>query len=337
MKKVLLALSLCASTALLANDANYGWEFTPTVGGTLHEGSMDLDNAFTLGLRIAKNIDESMWLNQIELGFDFAKNIGLANGVTGSKPNGYAYHLNAVKDIVNFTDDFKLYGLLGGGYMHYNEKVAGRNISSGFGQYGLGLKYYITDNFATKLEVRDAIRFDDGDHVLFYTLGFAVDFGKRFADSMPVAPVKTEACVDADNDGVCDNVDKCLDTAAGVVVDEMGCEKVIRLNLGVNFAFDSAKIKPEYMAEIEKVSSFLVENPDYTTLLEGNTDSVGAEAYNQKLSEKRANAVKEALVSLGVDANKISTVGLGETNPIADNATKAGRAENRRVDAKFRK
>ena len=79
------------------------------------------------------------------------------------------------------------------------------------------------------------------------------------------------------------------------------------------------------------------EHSDYRVVLEGHTDSVGNDAYNQKLSEKRANAVAKALKDLGVSASKITTVGYGETKPIADNKTKEGRAENRRVEARFNK
>ena len=217
-------------------------------------------------------------------------------------------------------------------YMDYTKDVFNDgDQDSGFWQYGLGLKYYITKNFATKLEARDAIRFEDGNHVLFYTLGFGVDFGKRYADAVAAG------CTDEDNDGVCDDVDRCPGTAAGVVVDEYGCEKVIRLNLGVNFATDSAKISDEYMSEIKTVSDYLNEHSDYSVILEGHTDSTGSAAYNQKLSEKRAAAVAGALQNFGVDAGKITSVGYGESQPIATNATKEGRAQNRRVDAKFRK
>ena len=338
MKKVLLALSLCASSALLATDADYHWEITPTVGGMTHEGNMDLDTNFMFGLRLAKNLQNS-FIDQLEAGFDYSRHIGvedLAYRAGNAKPSARYYHINAVKDLVNFTDDFKLYGLLGVGYMDYTRNVYNDgDLDSGFGQYGLGLKYYITDNFATKLEARDAIRFDDGNHVLFYTLGFAVDFGKRHADAAP-APVST-ACKDADNDGVCDNVDRCPGTPAGVVVDEYGCEKVIRLNLGVNFATDSSKISPEFMNQIKNVSDVMVAHPDYKVILEGHTDSTGSDAHNQKLSERRAAAVADALKNFGVDASRISSVGYGESKPIASNATKAGRAQNRRVDAKFRK
>lgn len=335
MKKVLLALSLCASTALLAHDANYEWEFTPTIGGTLHEGNMDLDDSFTFGLRVAKNLSEDWWLDQIELGYDYQDSVGL-HGLSdkpgAEKPDVHSYFVNVVKDLYHFNDDFKLYGLAGLGYMDYSSKVGGEDYDDGFGQYGLGLKYYYTDNFATKLEVRDAISFHEADHTMFYTLGFAADIGKRFADPEPVAQVGDE-----DGDGVLDDVDRCPGTPAGVVVDEFGCEKIIRLDLGVNFAFDSAKIKPEAMGEIRKVSDFLNEHPDYSVVLEGHTDSKGSEAYNQKLSEKRAAAVADALVSLGVSSDRISSVGFGESQPIADNSTAAGRAKNRRVDAKFRK
>lgn len=331
MKKVLLALSLCASTALMANEANYGWEITPTVGGSLHEGNMDLDQAFLFGLRIAKNLENS-FIDQIELGYDRSNGIGLDEATSTEEPDANYYFANVVKNIVNFTDNLKLYGLLGLGYMDYSAKVSGEDYDSGFGQYGLGLKYYWTDNFATKLEARDAIRFNDGNHILFYTLGFAADFGKRYADAAPAT-----GCADEDNDGVCDNMDRCPGTPAGVVVDEYGCEKIIRLNLGVNFATDSAKISPEYMEEIKTVANFMGDNPDYSVILEGHTDSTGSAAYNQKLSEKRAAAVAGALQNFGVDAAKISSVGYGESQPIATNATKEGRAQNRRVDARFRR
>ena len=91
------------------------------------------------------------------------------------------------------------------------------------------------------------------------------------------------------------------------------------------------------MEEIKTVANFMGENPDYSVILEGHTDSTGSAAYNQKLSERRAAAVAGALQNFGVDAGKISSVGYGESQPIATNATKEGRAQNRRVDAKFRK
>ncbi len=89
------------------------------------------------------------------------------------------------------------------------------------------------------------------------------------------------------------------------------------------------------MADIKKVANFMNLNPDYKVILEGNTDSVGSEKYNMKLSLMRANAVSDALEALKIDPSRISIKGFGELNPIASNKTKEGRAKNRRVDAKF--
>jgi outer membrane protein OmpA-like peptidoglycan-associated protein len=105
-----------------------------------------------------------------------------------------------------------------------------------------------------------------------------------------------------------------------------------RLAIHVNFDFDKATPKKVDEAELEKGREFLKKYPGFKVSLEGHTDSIGPDAYNQKLSEKRAASVKEWLVSKKVDGSKIQTSGFGKTKPIADNKTKAGRAENRRVE-----
>ncbi len=86
---------------------------------------------------------------------------------------------------------------------------------------------------------------------------------------------------------------------------------------------------------INQVADFMVKYPVYSVMLEGYTDSTGPEAYNLKLSDRRAAAVAKSLKTKGVDPKKISTVGYGESNPVASNKTKEGRAQNRRVDAVF--
>lgn len=340
MKKIAIALTV--ATALFASDADYHWEFTPTVGGVLSEGNIGTQNHFTYGLRIAKNLEDA-WINQIEIGLDRSSDVSVKNA---GDTDVMRYFVNVVKDIYSFSDNFKVYGLLGAGYEDYRTEFGGGEFADiddgGFGQYGLGLKYFITDNFALKTEVRDAITFEHANHNMFYTLGFAANFGERAPKAAPaavVAPapvVEPTPVLDDDNDGVPNDVDRCPGTPAGVVVDEYGCEKVIRLTMDVNFAFDSSKITPAYMEKIKEVANTLNDKPDYKVILEGHTDSTGAAEYNMKLSQRRADAVAKALVDLGIDKNRISTEAYGETKPIADNATKAGRAQNRRTDAKFR-
>lgn len=100
----------------------------------------------------------------------------------------------------------------------------------------------------------------------------------------------------------------------------------------VLFDFDSAVLKPGAYDEIDRVAGVLNNYPQTRIRVEGHTDSTGSETYNQQLSERRAMAVKNALVGRGVDPARIDVVGYGESKPIATNATEAGRQLNRRVN-----
>lgn len=101
---------------------------------------------------------------------------------------------------------------------------------------------------------------------------------------------------------------------------------------GTNFEFDSAKLRSGEIKKLDEVTSFAAKHPDAKLEASGHTCSIGAEAYNQKLSEKRAESVKAYLVNKGVAAQRIVTVGHGESKPMADNKTKEGRVQNRRVE-----
>lgn len=98
------------------------------------------------------------------------------------------------------------------------------------------------------------------------------------------------------------------------------------------FDFDKAVLKPDGKAKLDDLTSKLKGMNLEVVIAVGHTDSVGADAYNQKLSVRRAEAVKAYLVSKGVEANRVYTEGKGEKQPVADNKTSAGRAKNRRVE-----
>ena len=100
----------------------------------------------------------------------------------------------------------------------------------------------------------------------------------------------------------------------------------------VLFDVDQATIKPGAERSIERIAAVLEQYPDHDIAVEGHTDATGPDEYNQRLSEQRAAAVRERLVAGGVDANRITSRGLGETTPVATNATAAGRQQNRRVE-----
>lgn len=101
---------------------------------------------------------------------------------------------------------------------------------------------------------------------------------------------------------------------------------------GINFDTNSDVIKPESFAVLDKIVQTIKANPDWHFVIEGHTDSVADDAYNKKLSERRALSVKAYLIKAGVPADRVETAGYGETMPIADNASEAGRAQNRRVE-----
>jgi OOP family OmpA-OmpF porin len=101
---------------------------------------------------------------------------------------------------------------------------------------------------------------------------------------------------------------------------------------GINFDFDKYNIKSEWMPVLDEAVRILKAHPNIHIVIEGNTDAIGSEQYNQKLSERRANAVYKYFVSKGISSSRMKTVGYGELRPIATNATEEGRALNRRVE-----
>ena len=110
--------------------------------------------------------------------------------------------------------------------------------------------------------------------------------------------------------------------------------EAVRVELDVKFDFDRAEVKPGSYDDIRNLADFMKEYRQTTTVVEGHTDSVGTDAYNQRLSERRANAVRDVLVNEhGLERNRIDAVGYGESRPVADNSTEEGRAINRRVEA----
>lgn len=101
------------------------------------------------------------------------------------------------------------------------------------------------------------------------------------------------------------------------------------------FAVDSSALLAGSYDELDRVAKVLAQYPETTIRIAGHTDSTGSEDYNQKLSERRAEAVKNALVGMGVDASRMTTIGFGETKPVASNSTEAGRQQNRRVEVRI--
>lgn len=176
----------------------------------------------------------------------------------------------------------------------------------------------------------------------------------------PVQVVALVAPVDTDGDGVNDDLDQCPGTAAGTEVDAAGCPKpepepepapacappapgqpitlegcaagdTVVLS-GVNFDFDTARLTPNARTILDGVADALLAAPQNKVELGGHTDAIGADAYNLRLSERRAQSVMDYLVERGVEVERMSAVGHGESMPVADNQSEEGREQNRRVE-----
>ena len=171
------------------------------------------------------------------------------------------------------------------------------------------------------------------------------------SDNCPneAGPAANSGCpwADTDGDGVLDKDDQCKNEVGTVA--NNGCPEVAAApsaevmatlnNYARTILFDSAKssFKQETYSVLQAMTAILKEYPESNFTLEGHTDSDGSKASNQKLSERRANAVMDYLVSNGISANRLVAAGFGEEYPIDSNATRAGKKNNRRVEVKLRK
>jgi OOP family OmpA-OmpF porin len=143
---------------------------------------------------------------------------------------------------------------------------------------------------------------------------------------------------DSDGDGVVDSNDRCPDTPQGMLVGPNGClilfvegKKNVVLQ-GVNFVVNRAELTIDAKKVLDFVAQSLNANPEVTFEIQGHASSEGSDSYNMRLSGRRAESVRQYLVSKGVDAARMTSKGYGETQPIADNATEEGRKQNRRVE-----
>lgn len=147
---------------------------------------------------------------------------------------------------------------------------------------------------------------------------------------------------DKDNDGINDDEDKCPDLAG--TADNHGCpvikeeikKQVNYAAANIFFATNSAELLAKSFQALDTVSAVLSNNPSLVLTVDGYTDNTGTEAANLAISAKRALAVKTYLVNKGIDASRVNTNGYGQSNPVADNKTPAGRSKNRRVELKLK-
>jgi len=203
----------------------------------------------------------------------------------------------------------------GVGHQSIGDANKGGRDTSTLAIVGGGAKYYFTEMLYARAGVEALYNIDKGDTEWQAGVGVGLNFG---GSTRQVAQVTEPAPEPV--------------PAPAPVVEE--APQVVRVELDVKFDFDKAAVKQESYGDIKNLADFMNQYPQTSTTVEGHTDSVGTDAYNQKLSERRANVVRDVLVNqYGVGADRVNSVGYGESRPVADNATEEGRAINRRVEA----
>lgn len=201
------------------------------------------------------------------------------------------------------------------------------------------------------------------DAYMYHSIGFAFNFGATgnsgyrikdadndgISDKFDLCPktpegyeVDTVGCpLDNDKDGVVNEEDKCPNTPGSV--DNNGCpdidddvrDRIRKAAEGIYFETAKDVIKAESFENLDNVVEIMKNYPDFNLTIEGHTDSQGDDAMNMTLSQNRANSVKRYLASKGVAESRMTAIGYGETQPVADNGTAEGRKLNRRVDFKI--
>lgn len=232
--------------------------------------------------------------------------------------------------------------LLGGVGASVNNGYPDTADVNGFLNVGAGFVSAPISSFGMKVRgevryLRDYFADDMNDWQI--GLGFSFPIGKPAPAPVPVAAPEPapEPPKDSDGDGVLDRDDRCPNTLAGARVDSEGCaikEQTITLE-NIQFEFNSAKLTPAATTSLNKVVRALSSQPGASVEVAGHTDSRGNDAYNKRLSDQRANSVRQYLINNGIAASRITARGYGEEQPVASNETDAGRAQNRRVELRF--
>ena len=370
MKLNKIALALFAITAApLA--ANAGVTITPLLLGYQYsEGASDEQAEATGGLYKEDGLYTGAALG-IELtpSTQFQVEYGVSNTDGGSKNPLLTGPYDAEQEMISgnfligteqftgYTDNaLKPYILVGAGQSKLEFEDAAGNFVTGskdtIGNLGLGAMYRINNALSLRGEARAVHNFDENWWEGMALAGLEVVLGGHLAPTVAVPPmvepnvytppiVVVESDLDSDGDGVPDSIDACPGTPMNVVVDERGCPVPVditdelKMELRVFFDNDKSSIKNQYKPEIAKVAEKMREYPNSIARVEGHASKTGPSArYNQRLSEARAVAVKSMLTNeFGIAPNRLSTVGYGYDQPIADNNTEEGRAMNRRVYA----
>jgi len=312
------AISLSEATTKEEDGANRLY-IAPGVGMMIMDGSAGNEPVY-FSARLGYDLTDRV---SVEGGMLYSPSISERGGHT-------SYSLGGVTADVLFhmlKKDYKFdpYLTAGAAFLFSNGDTLADQESYGFiaPRIGVGLAYHINDNLAVRLEgktgIQPAATHTDSGMITTAELGMLYRFG-----GSEKAPVETTT----------------YNPAPGIIVDAtpVGAQDVMILEVYINFDYDQTVIKPEYSPALNEIARVIkkatAKNPNVTVSVEGHADRrhKSVASYNQKLSERRAEAVKGYLSSTGCDGQKMTTVGYGFSRPKVPHDLVNGTPENRRVD-----
>jgi len=347
MKKIGLVI-LCLVSILAGEEKPYNLSLT--IGGTKAESGLNLKDHINYGIRFGtnNNVILKKSFDKIEFIYEKSNNVGYNNSILETDINRYS--MNFLHSYKNF-EKIVPYALIGLGYEDFkNEYLQAKDSVTA--NLGIGLKYFLNDTVSLRAEVRDQLNLEYGvKHEMIYTMGLGYSFGQttttkpKREEPVIIVPIKqiVEAptkpakkpiiLLDSDKDGIYDKDDQCPNTLKGFSVDTIGCAKDYTFD--INFDSDKYNVKEIYTYKLNKFVNFMNMMPHYKAVINGYTDSTASSTHNMALSTKRAKAVMDKLIKLGLDKSRVSFKGYGEEEPIVSNDTAEGRAKNRRVEAQI--
>ncbi|MBU8975294.1 MULTISPECIES: OmpA family protein [unclassified Lysobacter] len=338
MKIRLLSTAMLAGLAFAqvasAQEFDDRWYLTGTAGFNIQDNDRGTRNAPFGGLGVGRFLNPN-WSLDGELNYQNPNNDDNQN-LNWSQ---YGVSLDLRRHFLAEGRNWAPYLLMGLGYQRSEEEFDAfpNPVSPGereegnlAAKVGVGVQSAIAGKRAAiRTELAYRADFDDGSinapdedwfGDLLASVGVIIPLGAPAVAPPPAPAAPSCADLDDDGDGVNNCDDKCPDSQAGQTIGPDGCPVPVSIDLkGVNFDFDKATLRPDAVSILSEATEILKRYPELKVEVAGHTDQCGKDAYNQKLSERRATVVYDYLTTNGVDASRLTgPIGYGESRPLED-------------------
>ena len=338
MKIRLLSTALLAGLAFAqvagAQEFDDRWYLTGTAGMNIQDNDRGTRNAPFGALGVGRFLNQN-WSLDGEVNYQNPNN----DANQDLNWSQYGLSLDLRRHFTAEGRNWAPYLLMGLGYQRSEEEFDAFPLVNSPGQreegnlaakVGVGIQSAIAGKRAAiRTELAYRADFDDGSISapsedwfgdLLASVGVVIPLGSPTVAAPPAPVAPSCADLDDDGDGVNNCDDKCPDSQAGQTIGPDGCPVPVSIDLkGVNFDFDKATLRPDAVSILSEATEILKRYPELKVEVAGHTDQCGKDAYNQKLSERRATAVYDYLTSNGVDASRLQgPIGYGESRPLED-------------------